>query len=96
MEVRPPGDIDNGPQLYKFGQSENPDTRRNNLQPGNARRLEIIARREVNDMAAAERTLRTVFGPHMCQWGGGTEWFMDNGDMEDFEGWVIGQVNGVN
>jgi len=47
-------------------------------------------------MTAAEGELRDVFGPHRPQWGGGTEWFMDNGDMEDFEGWVITQVNEVN
>ena len=95
-EIRPPGNIDIGPQLYKFGQSENPDTRRNNLQTGNARRLEIIATKQVSDMTAAEGTLRTDFEPHMCRWGGGTEWFMNRRDMENFEDWVIGRVNRVN
>ena len=92
-EVRPPGD--NGPQLYKFGQSENPETRRNNLQTGNARRLEILIMKQVSDMATAEGKLKSVFEPYKCQWGGGTEWFMDKGDKVNFEKWVKEEVNKV-
>ena len=95
-EVKPPPPGDNGPQLYEFGQSDNPETRRNNLQTGNARRLEILIMKQVSDMAAAEGKLKSVFEPYMCPWGGGTEWFMAKGDEVKFEKWVKDKVNDVN
>ena len=62
--------------LHKVGRSENPSQRRQNLQSGNYRYLNLVNMYLVKDMVRAEAAARHELR-HYHEWmhGGGTEWY---------------------
>lgn len=70
--------------LHKVGRSGNPRQRRQNLQTGNYRYLQLVANPYlVNDMVRAEAAARyALFGYHVQLQGGGTEWYGVNANQE--------------
>lgn len=69
--------------FHKVGRSGNPGQRRQKLQTGNYRYLQLVAGYLVNDMVRAEAAARhALLGYHVQLRGGGTEWYGVNADRE--------------
>ena len=83
-----------GATNFKIGRSDDPDTRRTNLQTGNPRRLTLVNYREVTDPVACEGILKNHLSGYHSTLGGGTEWYTVRSDRtSSFKGFFTRTVN---